>query len=355
MFKLIPRLFLKNKKFYSVLIILFILSSCSWEYWDYHNIKEKESLTNKNSVEQSNSFDFNKIEERNFEILEAPDKTIIDKIITKIGKAKTRIYVETYIFTEKRILKAIIDAKKRWLDVQVILESNVFWLWNINKKTFDSLNLAWVKVKYANTINYNFTHSKFFLIDNEYIISTWNISYSTYTQNKEFFIFWNNIKDLTLLEKIFIKDYVWEKFIECNNIIISSPACSRWPLETIIKNAKKNIYIYEQSIDDIEFQNLLIEKHKSWVKIKLIIWDINKAKSNKVAFDKFNKEWIHIIAPKKPYVHAKTFLIDDSIFFIWSVNLTNNSLENNREVGIIFKNNSQMKEFKNEFERFFSN
>lgn len=353
--KILTRLFTKNKIFVALMITSFVLNSCTGEYWSYHSTKEKEVSTISNWVLQSNLFDVNKIEERNFEILSAPDKTIIDKFVNKINKAKTRIYIETYIFTEKRILKSVIDAKKRWLDVQIILEPNVFWLWNINKKTFDSVNNIGVKVVYSSASNYNFTHSKFFIIDNEYIISTWNISYSTYTQNKEFFVFWNNSKDLTLLEKIFKKDYIWEKYIECSNTIISSPICSRTPLEAIIKSAKKNIFIYEQSIDDVGFQKLLIEKHKAWVNVKLIIGDINKAKSNKEAFDKFKKERMQIIAPKKPYIHAKAFLIDDKILYIWSINLTKNSIENNREIGILFKDSEKALWFKNEFERLFPN
>lgn len=346
-----------NTRIFLVFLLLFLnlLSSCSSEYWDYHNKKENDIIVQNNNIESLKKFSINKIEDRDFQILMTPDKTIIDKIIDKINNAKKRVYIETYIFTEKRILKSVLDAKKRWIDVSVILEKNVYWLWNINKKTYESLNQIWVRVVYANQQNYNFTHAKFFIIDNEYIISTWNVSYSTYTQNREFLSVGNYSEDLSYLEKVFQNDFIWEKFSECNHTIISSPNCSRIPLYKIIESSKKSIYIYEQSIDDIEFQDLIISKFKSGIDVRLIIGDINKATSNKATFEKFQNIWIKIIAPKKPYIHAKSFLIDESIFFVWSINLTYNSIENNREIGVIFKNSSKTNWYKNEFERLFAN
>jgi phosphatidylserine/phosphatidylglycerophosphate/cardiolipin synthase-like enzyme len=38
---------------------------------------------------------------------------------------------------------------------------------------------------------------------------------------------------------------------------------------------------------------------------------------------------------KKPYLHGKIIMIDKEKIFLGSQNLTKNSLENNREVGII--------------------
>lgn len=334
-----------------LIFFLLFLTSCQWEYWDYHNKNALISSQIEQSKTKLDSFDFNKIEQRDLIIWMTPDKSIIDKIISKINSAKNRIYIETYIFTEKRILKSVLEAKKRWIDIQVVLEPNVYWLWNINKKTFDSLNGSNVKVAYAD--NYNFTHSKFFIIDDEYIISTWNISYSTYTQNREFLVLWNNKKDLEYLVNVFSKDFSKTKYIECNLTIISSPDCSRQPLYEIIKWAKSSVYLYEQSLDDISFQDLLIKKQKSWVKTRIILWDINKAKNNKQVLDRLKSEWIDIISPKKPYVHAKSFLVDD-IFFVWSINMTSNSMDNNREIGILFKNDKLISWYKNEFERLFN-
>ena len=38
---------------------------------------------------------------------------------------------------------------------------------------------------------------------------------------------------------------------------------------------------------------------------------------------------------RKPYIHAKVIIVDNSQVFIGSHNLTTNAIENNREMGII--------------------
>jgi phosphatidylserine/phosphatidylglycerophosphate/cardiolipin synthase-like enzyme len=38
---------------------------------------------------------------------------------------------------------------------------------------------------------------------------------------------------------------------------------------------------------------------------------------------------------KKPYLHGKSILVDHHKIFLWSQNLTTNSLQNNREVWVI--------------------
>ncbi len=40
---------------------------------------------------------------------------------------------------------------------------------------------------------------------------------------------------------------------------------------------------------------------------------------------------------RKPYLHAKVIIVDHTRVFIGSHNLTNNAIENNREMGIILR------------------
>jgi len=340
---------------YFLVVSAFIISWCNDEYWQYQQQNNRKIELEQKAKIDSQQFEVDKIENRDLEVYSSPDKTIIDKIVEKINWAKTRIYLETYIFTEKRILKAILDAKKRWVDIKIILEKNVLWSWNINKKAFDSLINSWVEVKYSNSKNYVFTHAKFFLIDSSYIISTGNVSYSTYSSNKEFFIFGNTKEDLNVLDNVFTKDFTWEKLILCNQSLVISPICPRYQILETLKSAKNEIMIFEQSIDDLEIQNILLEKAKNWIKIQMLIWDTKVVKTNKEIMEKFLENWIDIKAPKKPYVHAKAFMVDNKYLFVWSINFTYNSIENNREIGLIFTNWKISEYFKNEFERLFAN
>lgn len=52
----------------------------------------------------------------------APDRKILDRLITKIDHAEKRIWVETYIWTEKTLRDAVLRAHDRGVDIRVLLE-----------------------------------------------------------------------------------------------------------------------------------------------------------------------------------------------------------------------------------------
>ncbi len=55
-------------------------------------------------------------------VLFSPDDAPTNTLLTMINDARKRVYVAMYMFTDKRIAVALIKAKQRKLDVQVILD-----------------------------------------------------------------------------------------------------------------------------------------------------------------------------------------------------------------------------------------
>ncbi|EKE29654.1 MAG: hypothetical protein ACD_2C00130G0005 [uncultured bacterium (gcode 4)] len=341
----------------SVLLIalLLLLNSCSNEYIEYHSAQLYGHNSEKTVSKNDFFFNVENVQYREFEMSMTPDKKLLDVLISKIDNAKKRIYLEVYILTEKRIIKALKDAKSRWLDVKVILEKNVYWAWNINRKSSDTLTSSWVSVTFANNWNYRFTHTKLFLIDDEYVISTWNMSFSTFSTNMEIMLFGKDKKDLSILEEVIDKDIDWEKFVKCDDSLGISPSCPRSQFMNSLTSAKKSIYIYAETFDDPAIEALLIQKDKEWVDVRVLLGDVKKIKSNSAPLTRLKSSWINIIAPKKPYIHAKVFIIDWKFAYVWSINFSTNSIENNREIWIIFKNDSIIGKLQNEFLTNFSN
>jgi phosphatidylserine/phosphatidylglycerophosphate/cardiolipin synthase-like enzyme len=60
---------------------------------------------------------------------------------------------------------------------------------------------------WSNKNNYFLNHSKVLLIDNLSIISSGNLSYSTFTKNRDFFIFTTDENINSKLKENFINDY----------------------------------------------------------------------------------------------------------------------------------------------------
>lgn len=325
-----------------IVFLLFFLFSCQNEYIKFHKNKENE----KQVQTQIQDFSFDKIEYLSWLTLKkTPDLKLLDELTTKIDNAKSRVYIEVYIFTEKRLKKSLIDAKKRWLDVKVILEKNIYLAWNLNKDTFAYLEKNWIEVVYSNPDNYSLNHTKMMIIDDDVIISTGNYSYSTFKYNREFFLFLENEKYINNFLEIFENDFSWiKKNLEFWNLILS-PFSSREKLEYLLKNAKKSIKIYAHNISDNSILNKIIQKNKDKIEIKVILPDLKKVPSNENEIKLLEENGVNLKLIDKPEIHAKAILIDDSYLYIWSVNFSSSSMDKNREIWLLLKNKEIIKQF----------
>lgn len=324
--------------------LVFLLCSCENEYLEFHKTRQIENTSN--IIQNKSAFSFKDIEYLSWITLNyTPSLKFLDELTTKIDQAKNKVYVEVYIFTEKRLKKALKDAKKRWLDVKVILEKNVYLAWNLNKETFNELKNAWIEVVYSNTENYALNHTKMMIIDDEVVISTWNYSYSTFKYNREFFISLKDESYKDVFLEIFENDFNWEKFEISKNNLVLSPFSSREKLEYLIQNAKKSIKIYSHNFWDEDIKNILVNQRQNNILIQMIFPDLKKVSSNKEIINDLKSNKIYIKIIDKPEIHAKTILIDDEYLYIWSINFSNYSIDKNREIWILIKNQEIIKNF----------
>ncbi len=325
-----------------LIFFLFFLFSCQNEYVEFHQNKEIE----KQIQSEISDFSFEKIEYLSWITLKnTPDLKFLDELTQKIDDAKSRVYVEVYIFTEKRIRKALIDAKKRWLDVKVILEKNIYKAENLNKDAFQDLEKAWIEVVYSNPENYSLNHTKMMIIDDKIIISTGNFSYSTFRYNREFFILLDNKIFLPIFLEIFENDFLGNKKNIHHPNLVLSPFSTREKLEYLLKNAWKSIKIYAHNISDNSVLNILLEKQKSEVDVKMILPDLKKVSSNENEIQLLKENNINLKIIDKPEIHAKSILIDEKYLYIWSINFSSYSMDKNREIWILIKNEDIIKQF----------
>lgn len=334
-----------------ILSIFFIIFSIFnfWEYYDFHKqkIENKEIYTNnKNTLE---NFDIKNIKQiENISLKYTPNKDLLYEIVKKIEKSKEKVYIEVYMFTENRIKTALIKAKKRWIDVKIILEKDPYMAYSINDKTYNELKKNKIDVVWSNTKNYSLNHSKMLIIDDEVILSTWNLTYSTFTKNRDFFVFIKDDKILNDFLKIFDYDFKWIKnYVENENIVIS-PDNSRIKIEKLFESAKKDIKIYMQYLNDEKINKKLIElKKKNNLQIQVVIAETS---INNDTTKSLIKAWIEIKKIPKYKMHSKAILIDNEIIFIWSVNFSSYSLDKNRELWILTKDKQLIIDFLSVFE-----
>ena len=239
------------------------------------------------------------------------------------------------MLSEKRIIDALVQAKTRGVIVKVILEPNPYGNPYINKKTYATLQKANIVVVWADATKYTYTHAKFFLIDGSFVIMTANMTHSAFVTNREFFIRGSDSNIFIVLQKIFSADFDHEAISLSNQNLVISPIDSRKKLESLLSTAQKTILLYSETFDDKSILQILENKSSSGTKINVILADPKKVSSNQKTIDFLKSIGVQVFTPKKPIIHAKALIIDGSFAYIGSENFTKNSLENNREVGIL--------------------
>lgn len=126
----------------------------------------------------------------------------------RIRSAKKNIFIEVPYITDIRLIRALIDAKKRGIDVKVIVPkvSN-----HLITRLQHAVTVKWMRYFdidifiYGKTLN----HLKVYLIDNEYVsLGSANATYRSMKRNKEFNLGTNDMQIVnTVKEQLFERDF----------------------------------------------------------------------------------------------------------------------------------------------------
>ncbi len=319
-----------------IIFLLFLISGCTSPYHE-HFWRENIELTSPKKTVSGELF----ASDGQLETL--PNTYTQKDLISRIDKAHNRIWIEIYTWTDAaKLTDPIIRARQRWVDIRVVLEGNVFGTPRINMPVAKKLKEAGIWVIYADNHRYSFTHAKFWIIDDTYSISTGNWTASFYTKNREYIYTSTDIATMNFLENIFIADSTHMGYKDISQIpshIVISPLNARIELEWLILSAHESLLLYVQTLDDDHIIELIGQLIASGKKVEICTADND---SNRIRQTEFPSWHWRII--RKPYLHAKVIIVDNARIFIGSHNLTTNAIENNREMGIILSQRSDIVE-----------
>ncbi len=196
-----------------------------------------------------------------------------------------------------------------------------------------------------------FQHAKVFLADTGFIMQTANITFSSFSKNREWFFMSTDTWVLQSLQQLFNHDWQWLPTAAdaLHPNLVVCPINCRSRLETLLESAQSSILMYEQYIEDNRIQKILTEKKKAWINIQLILgkYDDKPEKESE-----FSREFAdNTLMQSNPYVHAKVILVDDQFLLLGSMNISATSLDKNREIGILLMDKEQIASFKRTFQK----
>lgn len=256
-------------------------------------------------------------------------------LVDAIDSAKQEVLVEVYLLSDKPIISALENAKSRGIDVKVMMEEHPVGGGSLNEKTKQELDADGIATEWSNP-TFALTHEKSITIDaSETFVLSQNLTASAFSKNREYDVLDINPTDVSEVRTIFIDDWERKSFSPPQNTnLIESPDNSRAGIETLVNNATTSIDAETEDINDKQLVEDLSEKAKT-IPVKLIVPTLSQVSSNEKALDELESAGVQVRTISSPYMHAKMILADDNKAYIGSINFSTQSMDDNRELGII--------------------
>lgn len=255
-----------------------------------------------------------------------------EPFLVAIDGAESSIDLAVYLLLDDAIITALERAVDRGVTVRVLLEEQPYGGSGNQPEIFDRLGSNGVDVRWGNPA-FRFTHIKTFVIDGTVaLIMTLNLSKSSVTNNREFAIRTTNATEVQIAAALFQSD--WTRGAEPDpGPLVVSPINSRESILGLVDGATDSLQIYAEVISDAEFQEALRAATARGVTVEIIM--SGGTESNRDRADSLANDGADVFLVSSPYIHAKMVLADGSRAYVGSENFTANSLDNNRELGII--------------------
>lgn len=264
---------------------------------------------------------------------------------------KDHLWLQTYDFTEKSVKNLFIKLLNSDVNIKLIMEDKKYQQFKSTRKEIQALfsGYSWFAIKSDKQMHTEYVHSKFAVWDQWALIQTSNLNASSFVGNREYIFFTENPWIIASLSGIFYKDRAGLPLLKSDihpNLAVCPINC-RGIVEWLISWARSSIVLQNQYIDDSQILSLILQKQKelwmSHVKIQL-----GKTSKNEELLPVLGAS-LHLFS--KPYLHAKMLLIDEKLLLLSSINLSSNSMDNNREVGILLTDPIVISEFIEQFRK----
>lgn len=260
-------------------------------------------------------------------------------VTSAIAAATHSVWVEVYLLTDARVIAALEDARRRGVDVRVMLDEHPFGFDVVSpQRTLQTLTTAGIQAKFANSA-YTYTHAKMLIIDGATLfILTANLSQSglggsSLARNREFGVIDTHGEDVAEAAAIFQADWNHTQPALHDTNMVVSPVNSRAKITTLIASAQTSLLVEDEEMYDTSSEDALIAAARRGVSVRLILPGSTDIGAADVA--RLKSGGVQLVYVSAPFIHAKVIVADGRLAFVGSENFSSTSLDENREVGLL--------------------
>jgi len=258
-------------------------------------------------------------------------------IYSFVNSATSSIDVTIYELNDTALENDLVARQKAGVDVRVILDQAQK---SYNTAAYNLLTAGGVGVVWSSTA-FTYTHQKTITVDNdESDISTGNFDTKYYATSRDFGIFDSDANDVAAIVAVFNADYAHTSITPSDgDDLVWSPTDSQSHLLALINGAQHSLDIEQEEFSDTTLVNAIVADENRGVTVRVVIEDPSDYTSELNEITAAGGKVTGYSSSTGFYIHAKTVIADygtsTAKAFAGSENFSSNSLNDNRELGLI--------------------
>ncbi len=272
-------------------------------------------------------------------LLVMPDDTA-KPILDAIHGAKKSIRVKMFEFSHPELLTALIEAKKRGIQVRVMLNPARRSGESENKDTKKKLRAAGIEVIDSNP-DFDVTHEKSMVVDDQAAyIKSFNWDLKNLTETRDYAVVTRHPSEVAEVVRCFEADWERKPFqVDNDALLIWCNANGRDRIARFIDEAKHTLTVQNERYQDSVIIERLVRAAERGVKVHVMARPPHKLQKDKLTegvggLRILDDVGIKVHRLKHMKLHGKMLLADHARAIVGSINLAPGSFDSRRELAI---------------------
>ncbi|MEV0408413.1 phospholipase D-like domain-containing protein [Actinoallomurus sp. NPDC050550] len=254
-----------------------------------------------------------------------------------IKSAARSIDLTMYELHDKAVVTDLVKRRKAGIKVRVILDRRRT---SVNASAYKTLKAGGVGVTYSSSA-FVYTHQKTITVDRaRSLIMTGNLNSKDYAHYRDYAVFDTDTADVSAIERVFNADYAKTSVTPSDgHHLVWSPTDAQKRLLPLIKGARHSLDVEEWEFDDAALVDAIVAAAKRGVAVRVVGMNRSNYRGRFRSVVDAGGKVVTYNGKTGRYIHAKAIVVDygtaTAKVFEGSENFSDNSLNHNRELGLI--------------------
>lgn len=272
----------------------------------------------------------------------------VKPLIQLIDGARSSIRLKIYLWTPSRmdVVDALGRAVQRGVDVRVLMEREPAG-GRPSIEVISALRDRGVKLRLTKPFRFVFVHEKSMVIDDRLAwFGSGNLTGSTFTANREYMIVTTRPDWVAEIARVFDADWHGKRIDLSNAHLVWSPdrvmggvreGNAREKVLGLIRGARSTLFLEQAGMVDEEVIAALENAVRRGVDVRLVGSPADPKENTYFVpgAERLRKAGVRLRYLPSPYVHAKVIVADGNTALVGSINMSQSSMNANRELGAI--------------------